>query len=113
MKPKPMTAEERRYVSEALELGCMVCRCHKGAHTPAEWHHVTAGGRRMGHKEGFPLCPMHHRGVGLVPGEVPRHSPNGGQGGRSAFERAYQPEFLFVTMTKRLVESGGSAFESV
>jgi hypothetical protein len=107
-----MTADERRYVTAALEHGCIVCKLHHGAVTPAEWHHVTAGGRRLGHQQGFALCPMHHRGVNLAPGEVPRHSPNGGQGGRNAFERKYQPEAVLVQITQQLV-AGGGLFESV
>lgn len=109
---KPMTAEDRRYVDAALSHGCIVCKLHHGATTPAEWHHVTASGRRIGHQYGFALCPMHHRGVDLVPGEVPRHSPAGGVGGRNEFERKYQPEAVLVQITQQWVQRGG-LFESV
>jgi len=43
--------------------GCVVCRIQHGAYVDAEIQHLTAGGRRLGHRHTIPLCAWHHRGI--------------------------------------------------
>lgn len=57
-----MNIEERSRINRMLRLGCLVCR-HHGQFSQAEVHHLTDGGRRLGHWYTLPLCPGHHRGV--------------------------------------------------
>lgn len=48
---------------EAVQaLGCICCWM-EGGYRPAEIHHVTDSGRRMGHGYVLPLCEWHHRAV--------------------------------------------------
>lgn len=58
-----MTAEERRWVSKAVDHGCMICAM------PACWHHLRGGsagivgaGQRSAHTRGIPICERHHTG---------------------------------------------------
>ncbi len=52
------TAEERQYMSDVAELGCVICQ------RPAEIHHILTGvgmGQRASNHDIIPLCPDHHR----------------------------------------------------
>lgn len=80
-----MNIEERSRIDRMLKLGCVVCR-HFGKFNPAEVHHLTEGGRRLGHWYTIPLCPPHHRGT--VQGVVSVAS------GSRAFEAAYGSQLL-------------------
>lgn len=60
-KTKPMNLGEQRWRDRVVALGCIACRI-EGWYAPAEYHHVTDRGRRMGHEYGLPLCAHHHRG---------------------------------------------------
>ena len=79
-----MKLSEARHLSKVQALGCIICR-RNGYDTPAEVHHLTAGGRRLGHDHTIPLCPEHHRG------KTGRHGM-----GRKAFEAAYGPESVML-----------------
>jgi len=61
---KPMTVAEKRYVSECVRAGCVLCRHLRLGETPCEWHHGRAGQGRMRapHTWGAGLCVPHHRG---------------------------------------------------
>ena len=68
-------------MASAAAYGCIACRKDGHPDTPAEIHHITSGGRRMGHLFSLPLCSAHHRGDGRMVPSVHFH--------RKAFERAY------------------------
>lgn len=62
---KRATAEERAYMGMVASHGCAVCEFFFGLpDTPAEVHHLKAGGgsKRASHYDTMPLCPEHHRG---------------------------------------------------
>jgi len=63
LSKKPPTVEEQNWMRKISIMGCIACKVHVGAFVPAEVHHMTSGGRRMGHLFTLPLCPYHHRGV--------------------------------------------------
>lgn len=93
-RPRP-TVEEASRISRMLDLGCIVCR-HFGQRSVPECHHLTDGGRRIGHWYTLPLCPGHHRGV--WPREIsgvcdkdPGHSIADGQ---KLFTRTYGSQRL-------------------
>lgn len=95
-KVKP-TAEESAWMDDIVQVGCIVCRVHHNAFTPAAVHHPLSGGRRMGHLFAIPLCdPGHHQNS---PGKekISRH-PN-----KAQFERAYGTEMDLLELTKGYV----------
>lgn len=75
-----MTKEEKRWLNDLAEIGCILC-AHLGTPgTPAEIHHPRSGvgmGRKAGHSEAIPLCIEHHRGKtgvhGLGTKGFPKH----------------------------------------
>jgi len=44
-------------------IGCIACRKDGHRNDQIDVHHLTEGGRRLGHQQTIPLCPWHHRGV--------------------------------------------------
>lgn len=64
-----MTKDDKDWLSDVAELGCIVCRNLGFGSTPAEIHHIRTGqgaGQRANHKRTLPLCPAHHRIGGLA-----------------------------------------------
>ncbi|ENP2850238.1 DUF968 domain-containing protein [Klebsiella pneumoniae] len=63
-----MTKDDKDWLSDVAELGCIVCRNLGFGATPAEIHHIRTGqgaGQRANHKRTLPLCPAHHRTGGF------------------------------------------------
>lgn len=59
------SAADRAYMAMVATHGCIVCSYCLGIEgTPAEVHHLKAGGgsKRAPHTKTMPLCPEHHRG---------------------------------------------------
>lgn len=44
------------------ESGCICCLLATGKTQAPDVHHLTSGGRRIGHQATIGLCPWHHRG---------------------------------------------------
>lgn len=64
MSKHPPTADERQYMADVAQLGCIACRILGLPDTPSEVHHRRSGtgmGRRASHYDTIPLCPGHHR----------------------------------------------------
>lgn len=63
LKPRrmrPTKAELERY--KALKaMGCIVTRLYFDKWAPAEIHHLTSGGRRLGNMQTIPLTPWYHQ----------------------------------------------------
>ncbi|HGN1323702.1 TPA: Ref family recombination enhancement nuclease [Proteus mirabilis] len=61
---KSKTKEEKKWLSDVAELGCICCRNMGFGASLAEIHHVrTEQGmaQRASHTDVLPLCPPHHR----------------------------------------------------
>lgn len=54
-------------IARLQDIGCLACRQDGNFHVPSDLHHPTDGGRRLGDDIVIPLCPFHHRGVGMPP----------------------------------------------
>jgi hypothetical protein len=75
-----MTNNEKQWLNDLSEIGCILC-AHLGTPgTPAEIHHPRSGvgmGKKATHFEAIPLCPEHHRGKtgvhGLGTKGFPKH----------------------------------------
>jgi hypothetical protein len=61
-KQKATKAEKERY-AKLKELGCIVTRLNFAQYEPAEIHHLTSGGRRIGNMETIPLSSWYHRAI--------------------------------------------------
>ena len=83
MAKKRPTVEEKKYMSQVADYGCIAC--HKdGLNVPAEIHHIrkhTGMGLRPSHFNILPLCASHHR-----TGKISVHL------GKKAFEEKYGTE---------------------
>lgn len=62
-RTKPITKADRKRFEALRNLGCIACRLDGFPGIPAEIHHITDCGRRMGHQYSIPLCVWQHRGV--------------------------------------------------
>lgn len=65
LKPRRMKAtkaEQERY-EKLKAMGCIVTRLYFGKWAPAEIHHLTEGGRRLGNMKTIPLTLWYHRGI--------------------------------------------------
>jgi hypothetical protein len=74
-----------------------------------EIHHLTSGGRRMGHDHTIPLCAYHHRG--LLPGDVPIELIQNTLGvsrhghGKKRFENQFGSEVDLLQYVNDLIET--------
>ena len=83
MAKKRPTVEEKKYMSQVADYGCIACH-QDGLNVPAEIHHIrkhTGMGLRPSHFNILPLCASHHR-----TGKISVHL------GKKAFESKYGPE---------------------
>lgn len=59
---KPPTKMEREWMEAAVRYGCLACILDGYEPRPTAYHHIVAGGRRLGHLYGIGLCdPGHHQ----------------------------------------------------
>lgn len=90
MSRKPPTKAEAARIERMKRLGCLCCGGQP------EVHHITVGGRRLGHWWTLPICPGCHRGVWDT-GEPSI------DGGRKPFEKRFGTEKeLFRQVQARL-----------
>lgn len=92
---KQPTKDEKTRMERLSLSGCVVCRLQHGAFVENQVHHMTAGGRRLGHRFTIPLCPWHHQGkcVGEYPtAEMTRIYGPSFANGRKDFEAAFGSE---------------------
>ena len=83
MTKKRPTVEEKKYISQVADYGCVACH-QDGLNVPAEIHHIrkhTGIGLRPSHFNILPLCASHHR-----TGKISVHL------GKKAFEEKYGTE---------------------
>lgn len=67
-KTQPITKADRERFRCLHEIGCIVSRLYLGVYSAPQIHHITEGGRRLGHQYTLPLNPWFHQGQ--VPPEV-------------------------------------------
>lgn len=92
-----MKKDERNYLDDVAQLGCIVCRNLELGETPAEIHHIRSGqGRkRASNFEVIPLCPHHHRNGGY--GEAFHAGPQ-------IWQKRFGPEEVLLKQT--MIEVG-------
>lgn len=60
---KSPTKAEKAWMDKVSTLDCVAC-LQDGWHSQSNVHHITQGGRRLGHLFTIPLCPDHHKSDG-------------------------------------------------
>lgn len=63
---KPPTKAEKERIDRMMKLGCIISRRRpwpRIANAKVECHHITRGGKRLGHWYTIPLTSWHHRGA--------------------------------------------------
>lgn len=66
---KAATAAEKAWMGRVAALGCICAKIRFNRFEPATVHHLTDGGRRMGHFFTIPLSPWAHQGY-CLPGKT-------------------------------------------
>jgi hypothetical protein len=90
------TKEEKRWMNDLVEVGCIVCRLN-GVYSPPDIHHVLRAGKRQSHLFTIPLCPIHHRSGNNNEIATSRHPY------KREFERRYGTENELLEQTKLFV----------
>ena len=92
---KAPTAAEKDRMDRLSRSGCVVCRISHGSYVDGEIQHLTAGGRRLGHRYTICLCAWHHRSVpagSVSPAEMRRiYGPSFAES-RKEFEASFGSE---------------------
>ena len=57
---KAPTKAQRERMARIVDAGCIVCRRHLRAWSPAGIHHITTG-RKRNHDDTIALCAQHHQ----------------------------------------------------
>lgn len=110
LKPRRMKAtkaEQERY-RKLKEMGCIVTWLYFNKWAPAEIHHLTEGGRRLGNDKTIPLTSWYHRAQ--VPpdcltgaqAEV-RHGPS--LHSKKDFELRFNTEEWLLEQVNKLLEA--------
>lgn len=95
MKGRAPTAEEKRHLSRAGEMPCIVCTLQHLGDTPAAIHHLDGKTKPGAHFLVIPLCSLHHQNGGYG---VALHA------GKKEFERRYGTETYLLEQTNKLLE---------
>lgn len=61
MKGRNPTADEKRWMNAAAELGCIVCLNEFGIESPAAIHHIEGKTKEGAHFLTIGLCGSHHQ----------------------------------------------------
>lgn len=101
MKGRTPTEEEKDWMDDICQFGCIVCYLEfDGLYTPPQIHHIHGKTRPGAHKKTIPLCYNHHMADQQNPPSplyTSRH-PN-----KAAFEKRYGTEQYLLEMTEKLI----------
>ena len=98
MKSHTPNREEKIWMDQITQIGCIVCLKLWDLQTPAEVHHIQGKTRPGSHLMTIPLCYAHHR-AGKDMGMLTSRHPN-----KHRFEERYGTEAELYELTKRKVE---------
>lgn len=90
------TKDEKKWFSQLVDLGCIVCHLN-GIYSPPDIHHVLKAGRRQSHLDTIPLCPTHHR-LGVNNEDAVSRHPF-----KREFEKRYGTEDELLERTRKAV----------
>ena len=96
MAKKRPTVEEKKYMSQVADYGCVACEIDGKVSVPCEIHHIrkhTGMGLKPSHFNILPLCSVHHR-----TGKISVHL------GKKAFESKYGTEEQLEKQLRERIE---------
>jgi hypothetical protein len=102
MKGRTPTAEERRWMDAAGQLGCIACH-HLGVHSPqVSLHHIDGRTKEGAHFKTIPLCHFHHQG-GDMRGEFVSVHP-----WKTRFEERFGTQLELLDLCRQMVKENGN-----
>lgn len=110
MKGRNPTAEEKRYMSAAAEMGCIICLLYLDVFTPGAIHHIDGKTKPGAHSKAICLCDKHHQ---HRDNEKPQRWVSRHGDGRAAFKREYQPEMNLLAITIQKLNESGYQFNQI
>jgi len=73
VKSHTPTADEKKWMNDIVQLGCIVCWREFDLYTEPEVHHIAGKTKPGSHLLTIPLCTKHHRSGENNPAWVSRH----------------------------------------
>ena len=98
MKSHTATKEEKEWMDQISQLGCIVCHREFWIETPAEVHHIAGKVKIGSHFATIPLCYEHHRSGRNDEKATSRHPF------KREFEKRYGTQTELLQATKERVE---------
>lgn len=104
MKGRPPTAEEARFMSAIVHLGCVACR-HDGWSNPdVSVHHIDGRTKPGAHLLVLPLCAGHHQdGTGTNPTLIAVHPY------KARFEARYGAQLALLAECVAMIKEQGES----
>lgn len=99
MKGKSPTAEEKKWLNDICEVGCIVCKLEMGIFSPASPHHMDGRTKPGAHLLTIPLCGQHHQ----VPDPTSQNRWTARHENKFRFEKRYGSEGFLLEKTKEMV----------
>lgn len=99
MKGKAPNKEEKQWLSDICELGCIVCLEEMGIYSPAMPHHMDGKTKPGAHFKTIPLCHQHHQSGRYATDCVSRHPY------KAMFEKIYGTEEELLQKTRERLET--------
>lgn len=99
MKGRSPTVEEKEWMDDVFEIGCIVCLEFMSVFTPCEVHHLEGKTKPGAHLKTIGLCSLHHRHKSNDGQWVSRHGD-----GKAAFEAEYAKEERLVELVRGRVK---------
>lgn len=107
---KAATKEEKAHIMRVKCMKCVACQedwfdsqgyYWGGTVNTSDYHHITDGGRRLGHMWGLPLCEKCHRGEDGFSGK-----------NRGAWDKSLENQLRLMAKVYKLIGKEPPAFES-
>lgn len=101
MQGRTPTKEEKEWMNQASQLGCIVCRLYVETISPCSIHHTDGKVKPGAHLKTIGLCGRHHQ---IPDNEKPKRWISRHGDGKKAFEREYKTETELIEITRGLIE---------
>lgn len=93
LKGRKPTKEEKQYMDDVVQMGCIICKMFEGVYSPAEIHHTDGKTKPEAHFKTLGLCFNHHRAKMDNKDFTSRHDF------KARFEERYKPESELISIT--------------
>lgn len=111
LKGRTPTKNEKQWMGDICELGCIVCWIHDGIFTPqCSPHHIDGKTKEGAHFKTIPLCSAHHQ---IADTHKPKRWISRHGDGKAAFEREYGAEEFLLEQCKEYLEGEGCIYQRI